>query len=410
MEKKDQTIQELLLLQRVAQKINSILDLDVLLEGIVSDVAETFGYSRSGVLLKDSETNELEIVAVRGWTINYHIKGDRFKIGEYGIVGHAAAAGETYYAPDVSLDPYYQVSEESTRSELDIPLKVNGELIGIFNIQHQEVDAFATARIKLLESLAIHISIAIENARLFQKERFEKERMSGELKDARSIQSNLFPKDPPEIPGFRITGICLPCLEVGGDWYDFIPFPDGRLGIVLADVSGKGMGAALLMSSTRSLLRLVANSNLSPKEVLKKLNEILLKDFPSTRFVTMIYAVLDPKKQTLIFSNAGHLNPLFIDSSGTNFLETAEGLPLGISESTFSEIEVKFSPGSRIVFYSDGVTEAMNSISDEYGSERLIKHFKNPSASVKSIVDDVNEFTQGQQQFDDVTVVMIEAK
>src|SRR3970282_800422 len=156
MEKKDQTIKEILLLQRVAQKINSILDLDVLLEGIVSDVAETFGYSRSGVLLKDSETNELEIVAVRGWTINYHIKGDRFKIGEYGIVGHAAATGETYYAPDVSLDPYYQVSEESTRSELDIPLKVNGELIGIFNIQHQEVDAFAPARIKLLESLAIH--------------------------------------------------------------------------------------------------------------------------------------------------------------------------------------------------------------------------------------------------------------
>ena len=409
MEKKDQTIQELLLLQRVAQKINSILDLDVLLEGIVSDVAETFGYSRSGVLLKDSETNELEIVAVRGWTINYHIKGDRFKIGEYGIVGHVAATGETYYAPDVSLDPYYQVSEESTRSELDIPLKVNGELIGIFNIQHQEVDAFTPARIKLLESLAIHISIAIENARLFQKERFEKERMSGELKDARSIQSNLFPKDPPEIPGFRITGICLPCLEVGGDWYDFIPFPDGRLGIVLADVSGKGMGAALLMSSTRSLLRLVANSNLSPKEVLKKLNEILLKDFPSTRFVTMIYAVLDPKEQTLVFSNAGHLNPLFINSSGINFLETAEGLPLGISESTFSEIEVKFSPGSRIVFYSDGVTEAMNSISEEYRSERLIKHFKNPSASVKSIVDDVYIFTNGQQQFDDVTVVMIEA-
>jgi sigma-B regulation protein RsbU (phosphoserine phosphatase) len=234
--------------------------------------------------------------------------------------------------------------------------------------------------------------------------------MSGELKDARSIQSNLFPKEPPVIPGFKVRGVCLPCLEAGGDWYDFLPLEDGRLGIVLADVSGKGMGAALLMSSTRSLLRLMANSNSSPKDVLKKLNEILLKDFPSTRFVTMIYAVLDPKKQTLIFSNAGHLNPLFIDSSGTNFLETAEGLPLGISESTFSEIEVKFSPGSRIVFYSDGVTEAMNYISEEYGTERLIKHFTNPSVSVKSIVDDVNEFTQGQQQFDDVTVVMIEAK
>lgn len=150
MEKNDQTIEELLLLQRVAQKINSILDLDLLLQEIVGDVAETFGYLRSGVLLVDKTTNELEIAAVKGWTTNYHIKGDRFKIGEYGMVGHVAATGQTYYAPDVTVDPYYQVSEDSTRSEVDIPLIVNDELIGVFNIQHQEKNAFSPDRIKLL--------------------------------------------------------------------------------------------------------------------------------------------------------------------------------------------------------------------------------------------------------------------
>lgn len=404
----EQLVQELLLLQRVAQKINSILDLDILLEEIVGDVAETFGYTRSGVLLKDNETNELVIAAVRGWTIHYHMMGDRFKIGEYGMVGHVAATGETYYAPDVRVDPYYQISEESTLSELDIPLKCNRELIGVFNIQHQEPNAFSPARIKLLESLAHYIEIAIENARLFQRERLEKERMSNELKDARVIQSNLFPKDSPQIPGFNITGICLPCLEVGGDWYDYIPLPDGKLGIVLADVSGKGMGAALLMSSTRSLLRLIANTTQSPKDVLKQLNEILIKDFPSTRFVTMIYAVLDPKKQKFVFANAGHLSPLLVDSSGSNFLETTDGLPLGIAESSFSEREVILNSSSRLIFYTDGVTEAMNSSDEEYGSERLLIHSNESSVSIQSVVGDVNKFTGGYKQSDDLTVVMIE--
>jgi phosphoserine phosphatase RsbU/P len=406
--KQNQLVQELLLLQRVAQKINSILDLDTLLEEIVGDVAETFGYTRSGVLLKDDETNELVIAAVRGWTINYHKKGERFKIGEYGMVGHVAATGETYYAPDVRVDPYYEISEESTLSELDIPLKCGGKLIGVFNIQHQEPNAFSPERIKLLESLAHYIEIAIENARLFSKEKLEKERMSNELKDARNIQVNLFPKNPPQIPGFNITGICLPCLEVGGDWYDFIPLQDGKLGIVLADVSGKGMGAALLMSSTRSLLRLIANTTHSPGEVLKRLNEILIKDFPSARFVTMIYAVLNPKKQKLVFANAGHLNPLLVDSSGNNFLETTDGLPLGIAESSFSEREVIFNSGSRLILYTDGVTEAMNSAEEEYGSERLLIHSNESSVSIQSIISDVNNFTSGYKQSDDVTVVMVE--
>src|SRR5512145_889568 len=152
MNDENQKIKELLLLQRVAQRINSILDLDLLLEEVVSDAAETFGYSRSGVLLKDEETNELVIAAVRGWTINYHVKGDRFKIGAYGMVGHVGQTGETYYAPDVTKDPYYQISESSTRSELDIPLQVHGRLIGVFDFQHHELNGFPAGRIQLLEA------------------------------------------------------------------------------------------------------------------------------------------------------------------------------------------------------------------------------------------------------------------
>ncbi len=242
-EDQTQRIQELFLLQRVAQRINSILDLDVLLEEVVSDVAQTFGYSRSALLLKDDEANELVIAAVRGWTINCHVKGERFKIGEYGMVGHAGETGETYYAPEVTVDPYYQISEASTRSELDIPLKVHGRLIGVFDFQHHEPNGFSAGRIQLLEALAAHVATAIENARLFQRERQEKERMARELDEARRVQLSLFPSQAPDLAGFEVTGLCLPCQEVGGDWYDYIPLQEGRLALVLADVSGKGMGA-----------------------------------------------------------------------------------------------------------------------------------------------------------------------
>ena len=405
----EQRVKELYLLQCVTQKINSILDLDMLLQEIVGDTLETFGYCRSAILFVDEVTNELEIVAVRGWTVNYHCKGDRFKIGKYGITGHVAQTGKTYYSPDVRNDPYYQVSEESTNSELDIPLKAHGKIIGVFNIQNQKLDAFPKERIKMLETLAGYISIAIENARLFSKERIDKERMLNELNEARRIQLNLFPQNPPVVPNFNITGIGLPCEEVGGDWYDFIPYDDGRLGIVLADVSGKGMSAALLMSSTRSILRMTARTSGSPKEVLKKVNEILLSDFPTTKFVTMIYAILNPADRTLVFANAGHLYPLFINSSDNCFLETSAGIPLGVTKSNYTECKVNFTHKSRLVFYSDGVTEAMNKSMEEYGAQRLKNHFSNLSASIQSIMDEIKEFTQQDSLSDDFTVVIIEA-
>src|SRR5262247_3315969 len=286
-------IEELYLLQRVAQKINSILDLETLLDQIVGDVASTFGYDRLAVLLKEDETGELVIAA--GWTGELCLKGTRFKIGqEAGISAHAAASGETFYAPDVRKVPFYIAGEADTRSEIDIPLKVREEFIGIFNIQSTEMNAFLPERIRLLEALAGHVATAIANARMFQRERFEKERMARELEEARAVQSGLFPVNAPEAAGFDVTGVCLPCREVGGDWYDYIPLGDGRLAVVVADVSGKGMGAALLMSSTRSVLRLHAARGLSPKEILFALNKFLVDDFPASKFVTLIYAVLDP--------------------------------------------------------------------------------------------------------------------
>jgi sigma-B regulation protein RsbU (phosphoserine phosphatase) len=404
-----QRIQELLLLQRVAQRINSILDLDILLEEVVNDVAQTFGYSRSAILLKDDETNELEIAAVRGWTVNYHMKGERFKIGELGMVGHVGETEETYYAPDVISDPYYQISEESTRSELDIPLKIHGRLIGVFNFQHQEINAFSDSRIQLLEALAGHVATATENARLFENERKEKDRMLNELNEARSVQRSLFPDWTPDIPGFEITGLCIPCREVGGDWFDYIPLGDGKFALVLADVSGKGTGAALLMTSTRSILKMFAEREQSPGEVLSQVNRLLVEDFPKPKFVTMIYAIIDPAKKSVVFANAGHLPPLFADSKGLQFLNVDFGLPLGIQEGAYAEHTVDMQADSRLLLYSDGISEAMNSSSEEYGEHRIQEHMTNPAASSKSLLNSVRTFLNGSPTSDDMTVVLIKS-
>jgi sigma-B regulation protein RsbU (phosphoserine phosphatase) len=403
-------VEELYLLQRVAQKINAILDLEMLLDEVVGDVANTFGYTRLAVLLKDG--NELEIAA--GWSGELCLKGTRYKIGEQdGMSGHAAATGETVYSNDVQKIPFYIAGEQDTRSEIDIPLKIRGEMIGIFNIQHTEINGFTPERIRLLEALAGHVATAIGNARMFDRERREKERMARELDEARAIQFSLFPQASPRVEGFQIDGICLPCREVGGDWYDYIPLGDGRIAVVLADVSGKGMGAALLMASARSVIRLHALPNLSPGQVLTEVNRVLLSDFPSARFVTLIYAIVDQAAKTITFANAGHLYPLLLKESTNGgisngeFLETKSGLPLGIMECDFAECAIEMPPGSHLFLYTDGITEAVNTAGDEYGAERLQKHVATQSISIASVLADVNKFTAGFPATDDMTVMTI---
>src|SRR5262245_19166508 len=400
-------IEELYLLQRVAQKINSTLDLDLLLDQIVGDVAKTFGYDRLAVLLKEHNSDELVIAA--GRTGELCLKGTRFKIDqEAGMSAHAAARGETVYAPDVRGKFRSNIAGEvDTRSEIDIPLKVRGELIGIFNVQNTEMNAFAPERIRLLEALAGHVATAIANARMFQRERFEKERMARELEEARAVQSGLFPATAPEVRGFEITGVCRPCREVGGDWYDYIPLGDGRLAVVLADVSGKGMGAALFMSSTRSVLRLHAARRLSPRAILSEVNRFLVEDMPASRFVTLIYAVVDPATRRITFASAGHVPPVFVDSKGARFVEADAGMPLGIMDCDFSEHEIDVISDSRIFLYSDGVTEALNSSLEEYGTDRILNHVGNGAATVQSLLKDVDQFASGYRAAHDSTVVKI---
>ena len=455
----ERLLNDLIRIQEAAHKITSTLDLDSLLDQVVNDVACMFGCLEAAIYLRDFEAHEMVMAGVRGCTKN--CKGARLQIGKQGMVGWVAATGETRYAPDVRTDPFYMACEPDALSEVDIPLKVRGQVIGVFSVARNQLDAFPEDQRQLLELLAGHIAVGIENARLFQQERLERERMLRDAEEARLIQQALFPQASPFIPGFSIQGLCAPAGAVSGDWYDYIPLAGGRWGLVLADVSGKGTAAALLMSATRRLVRSLAESApqplkparlghrrtrrnarsgsqlslgiagertpvnqlalpdlpsagertagiISPGELLSRVNSSLMDELPAGKYVTMIYAVLDPEQRTLTFANAGHPWPLLLDSSGARLLPTSEGLPLGLAPGRYSDETVTLTPGARMLFYSDGITEATKG-RQEYGTDRLRDHLMRENASAEKLLAEVRAFGGGRPLTDDATVILVRA-
>ncbi len=400
-------IAELVRLQKFAQRITSTLNIEDLVPRIVDEVAASLGCVEINLYLRDPENPDFVLAGVRGCTV--HGKGHRLQIGD-GMVGHVAATGKMHYAPDVTRDPYYMACEPDTRSEVAIPLQREGDLVGVFTASHCELNAFCPDQLRLLQGLCAHVAVAVHNARRFGNEREQRERMSREAEEARSIQQALLPRSSPLIPGFCVSGLSIPAGSVGGDWYDFIPLHDGRWGLVLADVSGKGTAAALLMSATRGMLRSLAQTGSGPAEVLTRLNQLMIEDFPSGRFVTMVYAELDPASRVMRIASAGHLAPLLVEPSGHRWINHEHGLPLGISASKFSETEVTLGEHSRIAFYSDGITEAEIDSGEEYGADRLLAQIQSPDVTPDSLLADVRRFTNGTGLRDDATVIMVGAR
>jgi len=398
---------ELVRLQKFAQRITSTLDIEELVPRIVDEVAASLGCVEINLYLRDPENSEFVLAGVRGCSL--YGKGHRLQAGS-GMVGHVAATGKMHYAPDVTRDPYYVACEPDTRSEVAIPLQREGDLVGVFTASHCELDAFCPDQLRLLQGLCAHVAVAVHNARRFGDEREQRERMSREAEEAQAIQQALLPRTSPLIPGFRVSGLSIPAGSVGGDWYDFIPLSDGRWGLVLADVSGKGTAAALLMSATRGMLRSLAQTGSGPAEVLTRLNNMMIEDFPCGRFVTMVYAEFDPPTRVLRIANAGHLAPLLVEPSGYRWLNHEHGLPLGISASKFSETEVTLGKHSRIAFYSDGITEAEIDSGEEYGPERLLAHMQSPDVTPEGLLADVRKFANGTGLRDDATVILVGAR
>jgi phosphoserine phosphatase RsbU/P len=389
-------------LQKAAQQIASILELDELLDTVVHRVALDFGCIESSILLVDGD--EFHLAAVHGCTQSN--KGERWPVTE-GLAAQVVATGKAYYAPDVTQELLYRACEPHTRSEVIIPLKVRDGVIGVFGASHHDPDAFPRAQIEILKALAGHIAVAVDNAQRIQYERRQTQRLYDEQDEASRIQQNLFPRSAPLLPGFQLEAECVPAGAVGGDWYDYFPLANARVAIVLADVSGKGMPAALLMSAARGIVRSVAPLGGGPGEVLARVNQVLLDDFLTGRYVTMIYGVLDPAQRTFTFASAGHPWPLLCHGTDVRPLHTDAGMPLGLLPCEFTEHTVKLCRDFRLLFYTDGISEALNREDQEFGCARLTEFVATHDCSVSRLMEAVRDFRGKCSQKDDATVILL---
>jgi hypothetical protein len=238
--------------------------------------------------------------------------------------------------------------------------------------------------------------------------------LTQEMRVARSIQQGLFPHQCPQVEGYTLAARCQPARETGGDFYDFIEFSDGRLGMVIADVAGKGMPAALLMANARSIWRAEARSGRGPAEILHRVNRSLCRDTNTNGFVTLLYAVLDPTTRQLCLTSAGHPLPLIHNDSELKEIEVY-GLPLGLQpDAGYVEVGVSLAPGDTVLLYTDGVTEAVSSSRELFGFERLAalvqrEGRRTAEALVERTLAVARAFSGQAGQADDVTVMVLKA-
>jgi serine phosphatase RsbU (regulator of sigma subunit)/anti-sigma regulatory factor (Ser/Thr protein kinase) len=299
---------------------------------------------------------------------------------------------------------------------LALPLVSQGELVGLINLgnRRSEQDYSSDDR-RLLGNLATQAAPAVRVAqlvRLQQLEALERQRIEQELRVAHLIQQTLLPKELPRIPGWAVDVYYQPARAVGGDFYDFIPHPDGRLGFVIGDVTDKGVPAALVMATTRSLLRAAAERFDSPGAVLERTNELLVEDIPPKMFVTCLYAVLEPRTGRLVYANAGHDVPYHRVGDGVVELR-ARGMPLGLLPSMkYEEKETTLRSGECLLLYSDGYVEAHSPRGEMMGFPRLQSLVGAPTNLnlIPYLLDHLRDFTGPHwEQEDDVTMVLLRA-
>ena len=242
----------------------------------------------------------------------------------------------------------------------------------------------------------------------------ERDRYYAELEIAHKLQTSLLPDKPPRIKGYQIAAMSQPAREVGGDFYDFIDVAESKVGLVIGDAAGKGLPAALFMALSRSFIRAQAIGSLKAGDVLEKANKLIAKDAKEGMFVTAFYAILDAPGKILRLSNAGHNPPILFHSTATNYdVLNIKGIVLGaFDEVKFQEKEIVLKSGDVIVFYTDGVTEAIDKNGEQFGMEKLIKVMKdNPQLQatelIKTIKEKMKEFTKDQPQFDDFTLLVV---
>ena len=416
---------KLRLLLDITKKISRSLDVDEVLNLVMDTLGSLIPYDAAGIYIvergqkrdgHDTEPGALRgfsTTAVRGYDIA-ELTELHLKVGE-GLLGYVAQAGEPVIVADVSQDARYINARAETCSEMVAPIISNEEVIGVFDLESDQLGAYTDDDLQILLLLASQVAIIIEKAMLHEQ-LMAKRRLEAQLEIARHVQLELLPPRDPEMIGFDISAYNFSTEEVSGDYYDFVKIYDDHLGLVIADVSGKGVPAALLMAFLRASLRAAMHIGYAPNISMAKANFLLWESIEDRQFVTAFYGVLDATNRTLAYANAGHNPPLLIDEQGNaRFIERG-GLPLGMFRDTrYYEYYLPIDAGQVLVLYTDGIVEATNAAGDEYGRDRLaakVRAGRDLSAGelIKFIHADMMEWTDGRGAGDDVTFVIVKAQ
>jgi len=360
------------LLYDVSRELTSILDREELLRRIAERVKKIVNYDVFTVMLWNEKTQLLEGV----FAMHYENSiPSRFRVNlNQGVTGHAAASRKAIRLDDVRLDPRYIPCDtcEVVSSELVIPLLLQDRLIGVLDLESKRHAAFTAQHERMLLALGSFIAIALENSRLYQDARENELRLQNDLDTARDIQLQLLPRGAREVPGLDITAAYVPARELGGDFYDFLPYGEGRLALALGDVSGKGTAAALYGSLAIGMLREhTVENKLAPADMLAILNRRLHAARLEARFIALTFSVYDASDRSLTIGNAGGTHPLLLREGRLTEI-SVDGIPLGLfPEADYSVTTVNLLPGDVVIFASDGILESENAKHEEFGFERL---------------------------------------
>lgn len=402
------------ILYEITDAIRSVFSLDELLDRIMGIVQLVVRPDRTFLLLLNPETGELEPSVVK--------TRDGKPAGEVrvssSIVSRSVQEGVSLLVSDAAMDDRFSASESiissAIRTAMVAPLIFKEKSIGVIYADSQSRPLpFNDDELDMLTSIANQASVAITNARL-QAQILEQHKLAREMEIARDIQTNLLPKTYPDLPGYQVSAMSLPAKHVGGDYYDFLKMPDGRTGFAVADVSGKGVPAAILTATTRSYLQSeTQHKDSTLAQTVARMNRMVCRDVTNDMYVTMVLTVLDPEDGTLEYVNAGHAHPFVVDPRGKMEFLDSGGIFLGIDDSLqYTSGTAAIPPGGILVLYTDGVTDIQNTAGEVFGEERfheiiLEKRYLSSEEIRNAVYQACIRHRGGTDQFDDFTLIVI---
>ncbi len=406
-----QRMAELTTIYNTSMMLAEARDLRDVLKRTVRLVADVMGVKAASIRLIDEERDELRFVAVHGLSSAY-MTGAPLRLSKAAIDQAAIQRGYEQVR-DLRGDARVQfpdlLASEGIVSLLSVPMRYQGQAIGVLRAYTGEPRHFSMADVGLMRAVASQTAAAIVNARLAEESR-EAEALERQVLVAADVQQRMIPPHAPSRPELDVASAYLPCYDLAGDLFDFIELPGGRVGVVIADVAGKGVPASLIMATVRAYLRASAEHISEMPEMIQRLNGMLCRDNRPGEFVSLFYGVIDPAARTMDYILAGHLPPMLLRDGEVSVLAGSGDTVLGVIPDTgFTSRRLEMRPGDRLLLYTDGLDEARNFRDELYGKERVSQSFVQPAESaemiVQNVVWDMRRFVGLQRRTDDVTVI-----